>query len=146
MERRFFPTEIEAPRDLSRVGLISSHHYRPQMIQFDVLDDPRWQANRKLKQGHFQPDRAKPFAFQHGSMVYKPRDHSWIPNATDNPWANSPGKNLQNEFHIIHTLGLSLQLTNITLTFDVTTEHMYYSEVCIKCHLKSGHCPPKSRY
>ena len=41
MERPFFPTEIEARRKLARVGLISKHHYRPQMIQFDVLDDPR---------------------------------------------------------------------------------------------------------
>ena len=40
MERPFFPTETEARRELARVGLISKHHCRPQMIQFDVLDDP----------------------------------------------------------------------------------------------------------
>ena len=44
MERPFFPTEIEARRELARVGLINKNHYSPQMIQFDVLDDPRWQA------------------------------------------------------------------------------------------------------
>ena len=40
MERPFFPREIEARRELARVGLISKNPYRPQMIQFDVLDDP----------------------------------------------------------------------------------------------------------
>ena len=92
MERPFFPTEIEARRELAHVGLISKHHYRPQMIQFDVLDVPRWQANIEEKQGRFRLDRYRPFAFQHGSMVYNPRDHNWILNATDNPWANCPGK------------------------------------------------------
>ena len=53
MEGPFFPTDIEAPRELARYGLISKHHYRPQMIQFDVLDDPRWQANIEKKQGRF---------------------------------------------------------------------------------------------
>ena len=104
---------------VARVGLISEYHYRPQMIQFDVLDDPRWQANIEEKQGRFQLDRYRPFAFQHGSMVYNPRDHNWIPNATDNPWANCLGKNPEHEYHVIHTLGWSLQLTNITLTFDL---------------------------
>ena len=41
MERPFFPTEIEARRELARLALISKHHYHPQIIQFDVLDDPR---------------------------------------------------------------------------------------------------------
>ena len=36
MKRPFFPTEIEARRELARVGLINKNHYRPQMIQFDV--------------------------------------------------------------------------------------------------------------
>ena len=53
MERPFFPTDIEARRELARVGLISKHHYRAQMIQFDVLADPRWQANIEEKQGRF---------------------------------------------------------------------------------------------
>ena len=40
MKRPSFPTDTEARRELARVGLISKHHYRPQMIPFDVLDDP----------------------------------------------------------------------------------------------------------
>ena len=119
LERPFFPTEIEARRELARVGLISKHHYHPQIIQFDVLDDPRWQAKIEAKQGRFQLDRYRPFAFQLGSMVSNPRDHEWIPNATDNPWANCPVKNPEHEYHVIHTIGWSLQLTNITLTFDI---------------------------
>ena len=115
LERLFFPSEIEAHRELARVGLNSKHHYRPQMIHFDVLDDPHWQAKIEEKRGRFRLDRYRPFAFQHGIMVYNPRDHNWIPNATDNPWANCPGKNPEHEYHVIHTLGLSLQLTNITL-------------------------------
>ena len=75
-------------------------------------------------------------------MVYNPRDHNWIPNATDNPSANCPGKDPEHEYHVIHTLGWSLQLTDITLTFDVATEHMYYGKVCIKCDIERGHCPP----
>ena len=85
MELPFFPTEIEARTELARVGLISKHHYRPQMIQFDVLDDPRWQANIGEKQGHFRLDRYRSFSIHHGSMVYNPRDHNWIPNAADKP-------------------------------------------------------------
>ena len=53
------------------------------MIQFDVLDDPRWQAKIEEKQERFRLDRYKLFAFQHGSMVYNPRDQNWIPNAKD---------------------------------------------------------------
>ena len=45
MERPLLPTEIEACRELPRVGLISKHHYHQQMIQFDALYNPRWQAN-----------------------------------------------------------------------------------------------------
>ena len=92
MERPFFPTDIEACRELARVGLISKHHHTPQMIHFDVLNDPLWQANIEEKQGRFRLDRYRSFAFQHGSMVYNPRDRNWIPNATDNPWANCPVK------------------------------------------------------
>ena len=33
IERPFFPTEIEARREIARVGLISKHHYHPQIIQ-----------------------------------------------------------------------------------------------------------------
>ena len=143
IERHFFPIEIEARRELARVGLISKHHYRPQMIQFDVLDDPRWQANVEEKQGRFRLYRHRLFSFQHGSMVYNPRDHSWIPNAIDHPRANCSGKDPEHEYHVIHTLAGSLQLINITITFDVASEHMYYGKVRIKCNLERGHCPPK---
>ena len=53
MQRPFFPTEKEARRELARVDLISKHHYHPQIIQFDVFDDPRWQATLEAKQGRF---------------------------------------------------------------------------------------------
>ena len=141
MVRLFFSTEIEARNELARVGLISKHHYRPQMIQFDVLDEPRWQAVLEQKQGRFRLDRYRPSAFQHERIVYNPRNHNWIPNATDNPWANCPGKTPEHEYHVIHILRWSLQLTNVTLTFDVSSEHMYYGIVRIKCELKQGHCP-----
>ena len=75
-------------------------------------------------------------------MVYNPRDDEWIPNATDNPWAKFPRKNPEHEYIVIHTLGWSLQLTNITLTFDVASEHMYYGTVCIKCDIERGYCSP----
>ena len=142
MERPFFPTEIEARRELARVGLRNKEHYHPQLIQFDILDDPRWQSNIESKQGRFQLDRYRPFAIQHGSMVYNPRDHEWIPNSTDNPWANCPGKNPQHENHVIHTLGWSLQLTNITLTFDVKSESIFYGKIRIKCDLERVYFPP----
>ena len=57
VERTFYPTEIEARRETAGVGLISKHHYHPQLIQIDVLNDPRWQANIEAKQGRFQLDR-----------------------------------------------------------------------------------------
>ena len=85
MERPFFPTEIEARREIARVGLISKHHYDPQIIHFDVLDDPRWQANIEAKQGIFQLDRSRTFTFQHGSMLYNARNHEWIPSTIDKP-------------------------------------------------------------
>ena len=53
MERPFFPTKNEAPRELARVGLVSKHHYHAQIIQFDVLNSTRWQANIEAKQAHF---------------------------------------------------------------------------------------------
>ena len=140
MERPFFPTEIEARRELSRVDLTNKNHYHHQMIQFDVLDDPRWQAYLEEKQGCFRLDCNRPFFFQHGCMVYNPRDHNWIPNATDNPWANCPGKDSEHEYYVIHTIGRSLQFTNINLTFDVASEHMYYGKVRIKCDKERGYC------
>ena len=60
MERLFFTTEIEARRELAHVGLISKHHYHPQIIQFDVLDNPTWQANIEAKPGQFQLHRYRP--------------------------------------------------------------------------------------
>ena len=138
MERPFFPTEIEARRELARIGLISKHHYHPEIIQFDVLDDPRWQANFEAKQGRFQLDRYTTVAFQHGNMVYNPRDHEWIPNATDNPWDNCPGKNPEHEKDVIHTLGRSLQLFNITLSFDVKSESIYYYKPVLNATLKEA--------
>ena len=141
MERTFLPTEIEARREFSGVGLINKNHYRPQMIQFHVLDDPRWQANIEEKQGRFRLDRYKLFSLQHWSMVYNPRYHNWIPNATDNPLVNCPGNDSEHEYLVIHTLGWSLQLTNITLIFDVASEHMYYGKVRIKCDIEWGYCP-----
>ena len=65
-----------------------------------------------------------------------------IPNATNNPWAKCPGKNAEHEYHVIHTLGGSFQLNNITHTCDVASEHMYYGKVRSKCDLERGHCPP----
>ena len=132
MERPFFPTEIEARRERARVGLISKHLYQQQIIQFDVLDDPLWQANIEAKQGPFQLDRYRPFGFQHGSMVYNPRDHEWFPNATNNPWDNCPGKNPEHESCHPRTLVWSLQLTDITLSFDVKSESIYYGKIRIK--------------
>ena len=78
-------------------------------------------------------------------MVYSPRDHEWIPNATDNPWANCPGQNPEHEYNVIHTLGWSLQITNITLSFDsfdVKPENIYYGKSSIKCNLERGYCLP----
>ena len=72
MKRPFFPTEIEARRELARRSLVSKHNYYPQINQFDVLNDPRWQANIEANQGRFQLDRYRPFAFEHGNMVYNP--------------------------------------------------------------------------
>ena len=74
MNKPLIRKEIEARRELARVVLISNHHYHPQMIQFDVRDSRR-QANTEAKQGCFQLDRYRPFAFQHESMVYNLRDH-----------------------------------------------------------------------
>ena len=142
MERPFFPPEIDARRELARIGLISKEHSHPQKIQSDIIVDPRWQANLEAKQGHFQLDRYRPFAFQHGSMVYNPRDHEWIPNASDNPWAICPGQNPQHEYHVIHKLGWSLQLTKVTLIFDVKSESIYYGKIRNKCDLERGYCPP----
>ena len=75
-------------------------------------------------------------------MVCNPWDHEWIPNATDNPWANCPGKNPEHEYHVIHTLEWALQLNNITLSFDVKSESIYYGRTRIKCDVEREYCPP----
>ena len=136
--RPFFPTEIEARRELARPGLISKHHYHPQTIQFVVLNNPLWQANIEAKQGRFQLDRYRPFAFQHGNRVYNSRDHERILSGKDNPWANCPGKNPEHEYLVIHTLGWSLQLNNITLSFDVKSESIYCGKTRFNAILKEA--------
>ena len=58
-----------------------------------------------------------------------------------------PGKPThEHEYHVIHTLGWSLQLTSITLTFDVATERMYYGKVRINCDIERGHGPPNHAF
>ena len=139
--KTFFPTETEARRELARVAIISKHHYHPQIIQFDILDDPLWQSNIETKQGPFQLDRYRPCAFQHGSMAYNPRDHEWIPNATHNAWANSPGKTAEHDYHFIHTLGWSLSLTNITLIFNVKSKIFCYGKSVLNAILNEATVP-----
>ena len=46
------------------------------------------------------------------------------------------------EYHLFHTLGWSLHLTNITLSFDVKSEIICYGKTRIKCDLERCHCPP----
>ena len=75
-------------------------------------------------------------------MVYNPRDQEWIPNATDNPWANCPGQNPEHEYHIIQTLTWSLQLTNITLSFHVKSESICYYKTRFKCEFERSYRPP----
>ena len=110
-------------------------------MQFHVLKDQRWKANIEAKQGRFQLDRyrTKHDIDQHGNMVYNAREHERIPNATDNPWTNYPVKNPEHEYHVIHTL--SVQLNNITLSFDVKSESIYYGKTRINCDIERGYCP-----
>ena len=89
MERLFFHAEIEARRELARIDLKNKQHHRPNLIQFDLLNNQCWQANVEAKQGRFQLDRHCIFAVRHGNHVFNPRDVDWIPNATDH-WANCP--------------------------------------------------------
>ena len=65
MERPFFSIEIETRRDLARLGLVSRHHYHPQMKKIDIPNDPRWRTNIEATQSRFQLDRYRPFAFKH---------------------------------------------------------------------------------
>ena len=103
----FFPTEIEARREIDGIGLVNKQHYQKQLIEIDLLDDPQWQANIDAKQGCFQLDRYRHFAFQRGNILFNPisRDNEWIPNATYNLWANCPSQSPKQEHHVIHTLG-----------------------------------------
>ena len=71
-------------------------------------------------------------------MVYNLRDNEWIPNATDNPWANCQGQNPEHEYHVIYKLGWSLQLTNITLSFDVKSENIYHGKVGLNVTMKEA--------
>ena len=75
-------------------------------------------------------------------MVYNPRDHEWMPNTTDNLWVNYPEKNLEYEYYVIHTIGWSLQPTNITLSFDLKSENIFYGKTRTKCNLERDYCPP----
>ena len=111
------------------------------MVQTDVLDDPRWQANMDEKQGRFRFDRYRYFAFNteacciiHVIIIGSPMPQI-IPGLT------VPEKQTEYEYHVNHTLGWSLQLTNITLTFDAASDYLYYGKVRIKCDLEQGHCP-----
>ena len=146
MERPSLPTEIEARGELARIGFRSKHHYQPQINQFDVLDDPRWQTIIEAEQGHFQLNRYRLFAFQHGNMVYNPGDHEWIPNARDKPWSNCPGQIPEHEYQFIYALGWTLQLTNITLSFDLKSESIYFCETGIKCDLERGYSLPNHAF
>ena len=114
MEKLFYPIKIEARRKFARLSLISKHHYQPQIIQFDVLDYQRWQANIEAKRSFSTWSLQTFWSPTRGKEVYKPRDHEGIPNATDNPLAKCLGQNLDYEYHVIDTLGWSLQLTNHT--------------------------------
>ena len=57
------------------------------------------------------------------NFVYKPGDQNWFPNATEKQWSNCPGVNLTYEYHM-QLLGQSLQLNNITLTYDLQSENI----------------------
>ena len=41
----------------------------------------------------------------------------------------------------MHTLGWSLQLDNITLSFDVKSESIFYGKTRIKCDFEQNYCP-----
>ena len=135
MERPLFLTEIEARRELSRIGLVSKHLYHPQSIQYNLHNNPRWQANIEANQGHFLLDRYRSFALQHGNLVYNPRDLDWIPNATDNPWAKCPRQNRKHEYHFIHKL--KQRTTAIFLTLlDHMHVYLNFKNVVLLKHSK----------
>ena len=75
-------------------------------------------------------------------MIYILRDHKWISNATKNPWANCLEQNPEHEYHVIQTLEWSLQITKITLSFDVKSESIYYGKTRIKSDLEKCYCCP----
>ena len=82
MERPFFPTEIEARRELARPGLIKKHHYHPELIQFSLLNGPRWQSNKEAKQGRFHLDRYDSFGFQVSYITQRTMIGSQMPQTT----------------------------------------------------------------
>ena len=59
--RLLFPTEIGARRELAHLALVSKHQYHPETIEFDVLNNQRWQANIKPKEARFQTRSLSPF-------------------------------------------------------------------------------------
>ena len=52
-----------------------------------------------------------------------------------------PGHKPKHEYYVIHALGWPLQLTSITLTFDVKSESVYFGKTCIKCNIETVCCP-----
>ena len=50
MDRTFFSTEIEARRELARLGRLNKYSYEPQLIQVYLLNDPRNQTLQQAKQ------------------------------------------------------------------------------------------------
>ena len=75
MEGPIFLTEVKARRELARLGLVNKLPYQTDLIQFDLLNDPRCQRNIEAKQGRFQLDRYRPFTSQQGNLIYNPRDN-----------------------------------------------------------------------
>ena len=102
-ERHFLPSEIETRGELTRIG-IKNNYYYPHLIYFDLLSNTRWQDNIEAKQGRFQLNRFRFFAFQLQPSSNM-RNHDWFPYATDNSWAKCPDQTPTYEHHVIHTLG-----------------------------------------
>ena len=72
LERLIFRPKNEALREIAHTGLIN----KQQLIQFDLLNGERWQANIEAKQGGFHLNRYLHFVFSteisyiiHGSMI-----------------------------------------------------------------------------
>ena len=50
-------------REFAKISLVNKHHYALQLIQFDSVNDPRWQAHIERKQECLQLDRYRPSLF-----------------------------------------------------------------------------------